>query len=127
MPANAAGQRNQNGLGQETESGSRVLVAPIALRMPISRMRDVTVASMMFMMPMPLTSSVTSATSIRITVRASAIRPATVSKLRQILHAVDRLSPMARLQHALDRSCRRDRRPAGSPLKNRSGRPPLSE
>src|SRR5580692_676868 len=30
------------------------LVAPTALRMPISRMREVTVASMMFMMPMPL-------------------------------------------------------------------------
>ena len=35
------------------------LVAPMALRTPISRMREVTVASMMFMMPMPLTSSVT--------------------------------------------------------------------
>ncbi len=55
------------------------LVAPMALRIPISRMRDVTVASMMFMIPMPLTSSVTNATSIRMRVRASAIRPATVS------------------------------------------------
>ena len=31
--------------------------APIALRMPISRVRSVTVTSMMFMMPMPPTSS----------------------------------------------------------------------
>ena len=30
---------------------------PIALRMPISRVRSVTVTSMMFMMPMPPTSS----------------------------------------------------------------------
>ncbi len=32
-------------------------VAPRARRMPISRVRSVTVASMMFMMPMPPTSS----------------------------------------------------------------------
>ena len=31
--------------------------APMALRMPISRVRSVTVTSMMFMMPMPPTSS----------------------------------------------------------------------
>ena len=30
--------------------------APMALRMPISRVRSVTVTSMMFMMPMPPTS-----------------------------------------------------------------------
>ena len=41
------------------------LVAPMALRIPISRMREVTVASMMFMMPMPLTSRVTKATSMQ--------------------------------------------------------------
>ena len=33
-----------------------VCVAPMALRMPISRMRSVMLASMMFMMPMPPTS-----------------------------------------------------------------------
>ena len=31
--------------------------APIALRMPISRVRSVTVTSMMFMIPMPPTTS----------------------------------------------------------------------
>ena len=41
-------------------------VAPIWLceNTPIWRMREVTVASMMFMMPMPLTSSVTNETSM---------------------------------------------------------------
>ena len=36
-------------------------LAPIALRMPISRVRSVTDTSMMFMMPMPPTSSDTAA------------------------------------------------------------------
>ena len=34
-------------------------LAPIDLRMPISRVRSVTVTSMMFMMPMPATISAT--------------------------------------------------------------------
>ena len=37
--------------------------APIALRMPISRVRSVTVTSMMFMTPMPPTSSEIAATA----------------------------------------------------------------
>src|SRR5215469_859969 len=49
------------------------LVAPIAFRMPISRMRELTVASMMFMMPIPLTSNVTAAISSKPTVKAFAI------------------------------------------------------
>ena len=40
-----------------------VLVAPIALRMPISRVRSVTVTSMMFMTPMPPTSRLMAATA----------------------------------------------------------------
>ena len=42
---------------------SRALRAPIALRMPISRVRSVTVTSMMFMTPMPPTSSEIAATA----------------------------------------------------------------
>ncbi len=38
-----------------------ILVAPSALRTPISRVRSVTVTSMMFMMPMPPTTSETAA------------------------------------------------------------------
>ena len=37
--------------------------APIARRMPISRVRSVTDTSMMFMMPMPPTSRLTAATA----------------------------------------------------------------
>ena len=36
-------------------------VAPMALRTPISRVRSVTLTSMMFMMPMPPTSKLTAA------------------------------------------------------------------
>ena len=36
--------------------------APTAMRMPISRVRSVTLTSMMFMMPMPPTTSETAAT-----------------------------------------------------------------
>src|ERR1017187_2403059 len=48
----------------------------MALRMPISRMREVTVASMMFMMPMPLTSRVTMEIRSRTQVRPVAMRSA---------------------------------------------------
>ena len=37
----------------------------MALRMPISRVRSVTVTSMMFMMPMPPTTSEMAATALR--------------------------------------------------------------
>ena len=40
-------------------------VAPMALRMPISRVRSVTDTSMMFMMPMPPTSREMTATALR--------------------------------------------------------------
>ena len=43
--------------------------APIALRMPISRVRSVTVTSMMFMMPMPPTSREMAATAPSSTVK----------------------------------------------------------
>ena len=50
------------------------LVAPTALRMPISRMREFTVANMMFMMPIPLTSSTTMAMPSSIQVRPVKMR-----------------------------------------------------
>ncbi len=43
--------------------------APMALRMPISRVRSVTVTSMMFMTPMPPTSSEMAATAPSSTVK----------------------------------------------------------
>ena len=43
--------------------------APIALRMPISRVRSVTVTSMMFITPMPPTSSEIAATAASSTVK----------------------------------------------------------
>ena len=43
--------------------------APIALRMPISRVRSVTVTSMMFITPMPPTSSEIAATVASSTVK----------------------------------------------------------
>ncbi len=45
--------------------------APIALRMPISRVRSVTLTSMMFMTPMPPTSREIAATTPSRTVRVS--------------------------------------------------------
>ncbi len=45
------------------------LLAPIALRMPISRVRSVTVTSMMFMTPIPPTSSEIAATAPSKTVK----------------------------------------------------------
>ena len=51
--------------------------APIALRMPISRVRSVTVTSMMFITPMPPTSSEIAATapSSTVNVRWTRSRP----------------------------------------------------
>ena len=46
--------------------------APIALRMPISRVRSVTVTSMMLVMPMPPTSSEIAATAPSSTVNVLA-------------------------------------------------------
>ena len=51
-------------------------LAPSARRMPISRVRSVTFASMMFMMPMPPTSS-----------EMAAIEPSTMLKMRFVSSA----------------------------------------
>ncbi len=58
-----------------------IFVAPSALRMPISRVRSVTDTSMMFMMPMPPTSSDTPAIDARsdVIVRVISVRVAAIS------------------------------------------------
>ena len=56
----AAEQRQHHGLDQELRQDVPGL-APTAMRTPISRVRSVTLTSMMFMMPMPPTSSDTAA------------------------------------------------------------------
>src|ERR1022692_1621898 len=53
------------------------LVAPTALRTPISRMREFTVASMMFIMPTPLTSRVSTEMSNSTVVKVVAVLAAT--------------------------------------------------
>ena len=57
-----AEQRQQHGLGEELADDVGLL-APMALRMPISRVRSVTVTSMMFMTPMPPTRREIAATA----------------------------------------------------------------
>ncbi len=54
--------------------------APTALRMPISRVRSVTETSMMFMMPMPPTSSEMPAMAPRKAVNMPVICPAVSSR-----------------------------------------------
>ena len=59
--------------------------APMAMRMPISRVRSVTETSMMFMMPMPPTSSETEAMAPRsrdITRVVAAAESAAAARLR---------------------------------------------
>jgi hypothetical protein len=55
------------------------LVAPTALRTPISRTREFTVASMMFMMPTPLTIKVSTEISSNTVVNVLAVCDATCS------------------------------------------------
>ena len=56
MPSTPAQQGQHDGLGQKLAQDVRRR-APTALRSPISRVRSVTETSMMFMMPIPPTSS----------------------------------------------------------------------
>ena len=57
----AADHAERDRFDQELRAGRRRARAPTARRMPISRVRSVTDSSMMFMMPMPPTSSDTAA------------------------------------------------------------------
>ena len=56
--------------------------APMARRMPISRVRSSTVASMMFMMPMPPTSSEMPAMQIMTTLKMNCVRLALLEQVR---------------------------------------------
>ena len=80
--------------------------APIAIRNPISRVRSVTETSMMFMMPMPPTSSDTPAMPARSEV---IVCVACTSDARHLLHGADhevvgvaRLDFVTRAQHRRD-------------------------
>jgi hypothetical protein len=67
---NAAGEGDDDRLGEKLQL-DLALVAPRALRMPISRTRARTPASMMFMMPTPPTARVTKDTATSSRVRRS--------------------------------------------------------
>ena len=55
-------------------------VAPMAMRMPISRVRSVTDTSMMFMMPIPPTTRLIAATAATMRV-SSVVVPVSVSEI----------------------------------------------
>ena len=73
--------------------------APMALRIPISRVRSVTVTSMMFMIPIPLIASAISAMRINTSVSAVAILPRRFQNARQILHQILRFGAVAAPQN----------------------------
>src|SRR5271165_5209709 len=68
----------EDGIRDFHVTGVQTCALPIStsLNVPISRIREVTVASMMFMMPMPLTSRVTIEIRSRTQVRPVAMRSA---------------------------------------------------
>ena len=76
QPADAG---EDDGLDQEL-LGDVAALGPEARRMPISRVRSVTVASMMFMMPMPPTSSEIEAMVPRMMLNCRACRWASISR-----------------------------------------------
>ncbi len=86
--------------------------APIASRMPISRVRSVTDTSMIFMMPMPPTSRLTAATApssmvntLVVPVMASAIcRVSRMEKLSSSLATILRRSRISNRKSAMMRS-----------------------
>ena len=71
MPRIPPGHGQDHRLDEELQEDVDAACAPMAMRMPISRVRSVTLTSMMFMIPMPPTSSDTAATMARrsVTVR----------------------------------------------------------
>ena len=64
--------------------------APMALRMPISRVRSLTLTSMMFMMPMPPTNSEMAAMppSMRVSVLVVSLRVESISVWLKTLYCV---------------------------------------
>ena len=83
MPSDAAHPGEGHRLDQELHARCRVRVAPSALRTPISRVRWVTLTSMMFMTPTPPTSRAMPA----ITSIAAATPPVICWKFLQLAHA----------------------------------------
>ena len=77
--------------------------APTAMRRPISRVRSVTVTSMMFMMPIPEITSAMVETRISTIVMTSAILLRGIQNRRQIFDVVARARAMPALQQLLDR------------------------
>ena len=59
-------------------------LAPIALRIPISRVRSVTVTSMMFMTPIPPTSNEIAATAPSSTVKVCVVEVAADEERRRV-------------------------------------------
>ena len=80
-------------------------LAPSARRMPISRVRSVTVASMMFMMPMPPTTSDMAAISPRNSMNISRVVWRLLQQLQRHGHAVvgQRVVAGERVAHDVDR------------------------
>ena len=70
--------------------------APMALRMPISRVRSVTVTSMMFITPMPPTSSETLAMAPSRMVKMSVIELAASRKIAELVTVKSRVSALVR-------------------------------
>ncbi len=71
--------------------------APVAMRMPISRVRSVTLTSMMFITPMPPTSSEIAAIEPSRMVSVFCVSVA-VSRIDAMLRIWKSIAPVARLQ-----------------------------
>ena len=81
--------------------------APMALRMPISRVRSVTVTSMMFMIPMPPTSRLMAATAPSRTVKVWLVDALVASRESSLIRVKGRLATLVWLADARmsDASC----------------------
>ena len=71
-PDDSARQADQHGLGQELDQNLPAR-SPTAMRNPISRVRSVTVTSMIFMMPIPEITSAIADTSTSTRLKISAM------------------------------------------------------
>ena len=93
---------DQKSLDQKLVAEFLCAPAPMALRMPISRVRSRTVTNMMFMMPMPLIRSAIAAITSRTMVSASEIVRAAPRMATKRLHVVfggQRMAALQQLRH----------------------------
>ena len=74
--------------------------APIALRIPISRVRSVTVTSMMFMIPMPPTRRLMAATAPSRTVKVWLVEALVASRESSLIRVKGRLAALVWLAEA---------------------------